>query len=149
MNAKILRSRNKSVVAIIFIVIFLLPVCISDYTVFVRAATENNDSYNVAAKNTPIDSTNITELTYWDDNYGSIVEVVVEGNYAYITLGVNGFIIVDVSDVTAPRVVAEYDTYTCNHIFIDNEIIYFTNNSAVNILDAADFSVIFAQNGGE
>jgi len=141
MNAKILRSRNKSVVAIIFIVIFLLPVCISDYTVFVRAATENgDDNYNIAAKKTPIDSTNITELTYWDDNYGTIVEVVVEGNYAYIALGANGFIIVDVSDVEAPRVVAEYDTYTCNHIFVDNDIIYFTNNSAVNILDASDFS---------
>ena len=140
MNKKILRSRNKSIVAIIFIAIFLLPVCISDYTSFVRAATENDNDFNIAAKKTPIDSTNITEISYWDDNYGTIGEVVVEGSYAYITLGVNGFIIVDVSDVTAPRVVAEWDVYTCNRIFIDNDLIYVTNSSEVNILDASDFS---------
>ncbi|MHA1156124.1 MAG: hypothetical protein ACTSQK_08440, partial [Candidatus Heimdallarchaeota archaeon] len=108
---------------------------------FLNAATNNDNDFEInAKKKEPIDSTNVTELTYWDDNYGTIFEVVVEGNYAYLSLGLNGFLIVDVSDLTAPRVVAEWDTYTCRYMYIEADIIYATNNTAIYILDASDFS---------
>ncbi len=141
MNTLIFRSRKNRCVALIFIVIFLLPFFVNDQMTFLSAATNNDNDFEInAKKKEPIDSTNVTELTYWDDNYGTIFEVVVEGNYAYLSLGLNGFLIVDVSDLTAPRVVAEWDTYTCRYIYIEADIIYATNTTSVYILDASDFS---------
>lgn len=141
MSTKILRSRKNRLIALIFIVIFLLPFFINNQMTFLSATTNiDNDLEINAKKKAPIDSTNVTELTYWDDNFGMIKEVVVEGNYAYLSLSADGFLIVDISDITTPRVVAEWNTYTCNYLYIESDLIYATNSTSVYILDAADFS---------
>ncbi len=141
MNTKIFRSRKNRFIALIFIVIFLLPFFINNQITFLSATTNNDTDFEInAKKKAPIDSTNITELAYWDDNYGTIMDVVVEGNNAYLTLGVNGFIIVDVSDLAAPRVVAEWDTYQCRYLYVESDLIYAANLTQVYVLDASDFS---------
>ncbi len=141
MITKIFRSRKNSLLALIFIFIFLLPFFVNDQMIFLNAISNYDNELEIdAKKKAPIDSTNVTELSYWDDNYGDIFEVVVTGSYAYLTLGDNGLLIVDVSDVTAPSVVAEWDTYACRYIYIESDVIYATNLSSVYILDASDFS---------
>ncbi len=108
---------------------------------FLSATSNTNYDFEInAKKKSPIDSANVSELAYWDDNYGSIREVVVEGNFAYLTLNADGFVIVDISDISAPLVVGKWDTYRCNYIDIVDNRLYCVNNTQVYIIDATDFS---------
>ncbi|NHJ85300.1 MAG: hypothetical protein FK734_07545 [Asgard group archaeon] len=141
MNSRIFRSRRIGFIAIIFVAIFLLPIFVGDYSLNIKAMTDDNSALEIARK--PLDSTTISELTYWDDNYGSIGDIVVEGNYIYAVLSGNGFIIIDISDIANPVVVTQWKTYACSNLDVENDRIFVTNTTSFYVLDASDFNNMY------
>ena len=53
-------------------------------------------------------SDNITEIESWDYNYGNQYDVVVQGNYAFVSCYEDGILAYDVSDPTNPFIVGHY-----------------------------------------
>lgn len=137
MNTKILRSRKKSLVALIFIVIFLLPFFVNDQMVFLSATTNNTDDLEINAKRGSIEATNTTELAYWDDNYGTISDLFVVGNRMYIALGTEGFVVYDITDLN-PQFLTSWDLYSCNLIYVEGDLIFVSNNTGFNVVDISD-----------
>ncbi len=137
----LLRSRKTKLIAFIFIITFLLPFLVSDQVRMLAGISEeeNNNGLTINAKK-PLDTVNITEIGYWDDNYGQINDVSVVGNYAYLALGNEGFLVIDVTNASIPVIETSWDDYTCNYIYAAGNYIYCSNNSAIYVLDASDIN---------
>ena len=77
--------------------------------------------------------------------------VVVEGDYAYVTLrsgntcrqGVNLLEVIDIADATRPQLVSSYDMYSPGGLGIDNNVLFVCDgNAGLKIFDATDkFSI--------
>ncbi len=137
----LLRSRKIKLIATIFIITFLLPFLVSDQVRMLAGISEeeNNNGLTINAKK-PLDTVNITEIGYWDDNYGQINDVSIVGNYAYLALGNEGFLVFDVTNASIPVIETSWNDYTCNYIYAAGDKIYCSNNSAIYVLDASDIN---------
>ncbi len=139
----LLRSRKNKLIAIILVFAFVSPFFISDQIRLLAGAT-NEDSKNdlVANAKKPLDSVNITELGFWDDNYGEISEVVFDGDLAYLALGLDGFLVLNISSLEGPEVITTWEEDECNRIYASGNLIYVANATGFKILDATNFSSI-------
>ncbi|MBK5115061.1 MAG: hypothetical protein KGD59_04820 [Candidatus Heimdallarchaeota archaeon] len=135
----LLRSRKIKLIAFIFIITFLLPFFVSDQVRMLTGISEeeNNNGLTINAKE-PLDAVDITEIGFWDDNYGQINDVSVVGNYAYLALGTEGLLIYDVTNASIPVLETYWDDYDCSYIHAAGDYIYCANNTAIYVLDAGD-----------
>lgn len=76
------------------------------------------------------------------DTPGRAIGVVVSGNYAYVADDTNGLVIVDISDVTKPKIVGTYDTpqnaYSVAFSSKDNLVYIADGNRDVIVVDVSD-----------
>ncbi|MFW9922782.1 MAG: LVIVD repeat-containing protein [Candidatus Thorarchaeota archaeon] len=131
-----------------FIVVFSLfaPILISINNVQAYQENTTNDSFEI--QKTPSNenelslnalSVNITEYSEWDDNFGNVVDVYVNDNFLYITLGSYGFVIYNITDLN-PQFLYQNDDYSCNHIYRQGNYLYTSNYTGLTIYDATDIN---------
>ncbi len=125
----------------------------SNYVYFVRSSAGGGDEFFIVQVNNP----NIAPTFIGSDNYsgGTMYEVVVSGNYAYVSTSSNSeeLVVYDVSDKANPNEVASYDkpgnsncltvAYYSNTVYLgcEDEIIYsidVTNPLSPTFLDSLD-----------
>lgn len=136
----LLRSRKNKLVAFSFIITFLLPFLFSDQVKMLVGLKEEDTTNELAINAEPLDSVDITETGYWDDNYGQINDVSVVGNYAYLALGTEGLLIFDVTNASIPVLETSWGDYDCSYIHAAGNYIYCANNTAIYVLDASDIN---------
>ena len=80
---------------------------------------------------------NITELSFWDDNYGTIKDLFVIENRMYLALGTEGFRVYDITDLDL-QLVTSWDLYSCNNIYVEDDLVFVSNDTGFNVVDISD-----------
>ncbi len=80
---------------------------------------------------------NITELSFLDDNYGTISDLFVLDNKMFLAHGGGGFSVFNIIDLK-PQFITSWNLYRCNKIFADNNLVYVINNSGFNVIDISN-----------
>jgi hypothetical protein len=75
------------------------------------------------------DSDNITELSVYDDSWGTFLSnVYVNGSHAFVGANNGGLVVIDISDLNNPTPVDYYSgEYSAREIVVENEFIYSAN----------------------
>lgn len=80
---------------------------------------------------------NITELSFWDDNYGDISDLFVVDNKMYLALGSQGFRVYDITDLNI-QFVTSWDLYSCYNIYAEDDLVFVSNITGFNVVDISD-----------
>ncbi len=138
--------KNQKLYAFVFILSFLFIAIVSTETKQVIGKREGTESLAInSVGSSPNDSdltpnnVDITELSYWDDNYGTINDIYVAEDRLYISLGTEGFIVYDITDFN-PQLIATWNLYTCERIYAENDYVFVSNNTGFNIVDISNLA---------
>ncbi|MEA2070402.1 MAG: hypothetical protein U9O98_03845 [Asgard group archaeon] len=132
-----------------FLLLFLFLISIASQNKIMTATTtqeENNSEVRINAlppnpellQNTA-DENNITEIGFFDDNYGFINDLVVDGSYIYVALGDEGFAVINKSE-NSMEVLGGWSEYSCKAISVYNDLVFAANSTGFSVVDISDLS---------
>lgn len=145
MTQKNLLFRRRIITLFVVLALFA-PIIVNINTVMAKDSntTESNLGIEEAPKmgeelSINADEVNVTDYSGFDDNYGTISDIFISGNYMYIALGSEGLAIYNITNLE-PKFITQWDNYSCNRVYADNNLLYLSNNTGIYVLDAANYN---------
>ncbi|MFW9924863.1 MAG: hypothetical protein ACFFDW_16415, partial [Candidatus Thorarchaeota archaeon] len=124
-------SLNRKLLTFLIIFSFLAPMMVSLNVTFGQKQKSDDGLTQLAS------TVEVNQTSTWDDNYGVIYDLVVEGNYMYIALGPSGLAIYDITGMNA-QFLLHWDYFSCNHLYNVGNKLFMSNSTGIYILDVTD-----------
>lgn len=134
-------TRKDTVFIVIFILILAVIPNFSDKNNFILGKDTINNSKLIFSSTTEI--RNYSIISQWQNSYDNTLDVFVVNEYAYLADKEGGLVILDLSNLTAPREIGRYfvseDIVGAVNLFVDDDFAFVANDvDGARIIDVSN-----------